>query len=83
MITSLLMDGDSDKNGVATTPANPANAVPSPTTPALNTSVLTPYMAVVVGSVLAARTNNPILELRNHRLKPIATSAPTPITAMR
>jgi hypothetical protein len=30
MITSLLMDGDSDKNGAATTPARPARAVPRP-----------------------------------------------------
>jgi len=62
MITSLLMLGDKDKNGAATTPARPARAVPRPTTPALNTSVFTPCMAVVVGSVLDARTNRPILE---------------------
>ena len=52
----------SDKNGAATTPAKPASAVPKPTTPALKRSVLTPCMAVVVGSVLAARTNKPTLE---------------------
>ena len=62
MITSLLIEGDSDRKGADTTPASPASAVPRPTTPAESASVLTPCMAVVVGSVLAARTNRPTFE---------------------
>ena len=81
--TSLLMEGDSARNGAAITPASPASAVPRPTTVALRVSVLMPCIAVVVGSVLAARTKRPILEYRSHKLRPSATSAPTAITAMR
>lgn len=83
MSTSELIEGESERKGAATTPASPASAVPSPTTAALSASVLTPCMAVVVGSVLAARTNRPTLEYRSHRLSPSATAAPMTITPMR
>src|SRR5690606_3138922 len=70
MMTSLLIDGDSDRNGAATTPASPASAVPRPTTNALKASVLTPCIAVVTGSVLAARTYRPARERRSHKVSP-------------
>ena len=83
MITSELIEGDSDRKGAATTPASPASAVPRPTTRADSASVCTPCIAVVTGSVEAARTNRPMREWRNHSVSPSATAAPTTITPMR
>jgi len=81
--TSLLIEGDRARKGAATTPAMPASAVPRPTTVADRASVLTPCMAVVAGSVLAARTKRPVRDSRIHNVRPTATSSPMAMTPMR